>query len=151
MNKSTIPAQSVVQTLPFNVDIGVYDYQTDELIAHQHQHNTVLDSGLAAIWRCFTQTGPPLNGIALSSGVDGPVDGVLPNEVWRSDLSRVSVDGPILVAQFYLASSMCVGKTINSAMLLAGTIPFAFVTLDARIKTNDEYWVIIWSFPLEAV
>lgn len=151
MNKSTIPAQSVVQTLPFNVDIGVYDYQTDELIAHQHQHNTVLDSGLEAIWRCFTQTGPPLNRIALSTALDGPSDGALPNEVLRSDLSKVSVDGPILVAQFYLASTMCTGKTIQSALLLADTDPFAFVTLDARIKTNDEYWVIIWSFPLEAV
>lgn len=151
MNELTIPSQSVVQTLPFNVDIGVYDYQTDELIAHQHQHNTVLDSGLEAIWRCFTQTGPPLNRIALSTALDGPLDGALPNEVLRSDLSKVSVDGPILVAQFYLASSMCIGKTIQSALLLADTDPFAFVTLDARIKTNDEYWVIIWSFPLEAV
>ena len=151
MNELTIPSQSVVQTLPFNVDIGVYDYQTDDLIAHQHQHNTVLDSGLEAIWRCFTQTGPPLNRIALSTALDGPLDGALPNEVLRSDLSKVSVDGPILVAQFYLASSMCIGKTIQSALLLADTDPFAFVTLDARIKTNDEYWVIIWSFPLEAV
>ena len=72
-------------------------------------------------------------------------------EVWRSDLSLLTRSGPILEAQFYLASNMCNGQTLQSAMVLADDIPFSWVSFPAEEKTQDFVWIFQWSFPVEAV
>jgi len=71
--------------------------------------------------------------------------------VLRTDLSLLMRTGPILEAQFYLASNMCNGQSLQSAMILAEDIPFSWVSFPAETKTQDFVWVFQWSFPIEAV
>ncbi|MEA4884253.1 MAG: hypothetical protein VB144_11480 [Clostridia bacterium] len=140
-----------IRIVPFNVDVGIYDYPSMELAGHQRVHNRVLDSGLTALWDCFRGVGSPLTTIALGTSATAPAaDATGPvDEVWRSDLSTLRTYGPMLEAQYYLASNMCNGLTLRSAMVFAGSVPFAWVALEPQIKDAQHVWAIQWSFPLE--
>lgn len=144
---------SPIRAVPFNVTRRILKADTLDEVSVFRTHNQVLDTGLEVILDRLRGVGPVLSTFALGTGATppGPDDTGPEGEVLRSDLSLLTRTGPILEAQFYLASNMCNGETLQSAMILAGDIPFAWVTFPADTKTDQFVWVFQWSFPIEAV
>jgi hypothetical protein len=144
---------SPIRAVPFNVTRRILKADTLQEVSVFRTHNQVFDTGLEVILDRLRGVGPALNTFALGTGATEPTTGSTgpEGEVLRSDLSLLTRTGPILEAQFYLASNMCNGQTLQSAMILAGDIPFAWVTFPAAEKTADYVWVFQWSFPIEAV
>lgn len=146
-------AASPIRAVPFNVTRRILKADTLDEVSVFRCHNQVLDTGLEVILDRLRGVGPALSTFALGTGATPPTsESTGPEgEVLRSDLSLLTRTGPILEAQFYLASNMCNGQMLQSAMILAGAIPFAWVTFPTAEKTSDYVWVFQWSFPIEAV
>jgi hypothetical protein len=146
-------ADSPIRVLPYNVTRRILRADTLDEVSVFRAHNQILDTGLQVILDRLRGVGPALTTFALGTGATPPsADGTGPEgEVWRSDLSLLTRVGPILEAQYYLASNMCNGQSLQSAMILAEDIPFSWVSFPAETKTQDFVWVFQWSFPIEAV
>ena len=145
-------ANSPIRVLPYNVTRRILRADTLDEASVFRAHNQVLDTGLQVILDRLRGVGPALTTFALGTGT-GPNDAGagLDGEVLRTDLSLLMRTGPILEAQFYLASNMLNGQALRSAMILAEDIPFSWVAFPAEIKTQDFVWIFQWSFPIEAV
>lgn len=146
-------ARSPIRVVPYNVTRRILRADTGEEVSVFRAHNQVLDTGLQVILDRLRGIGPALTTFALGTGATPPEpDDTGPEgEVWRSDLSLLTRTGPILEAQYYLASNMCNGQSLQSAMILAEDIPFSWVSFPAEEKTADFVWIFQWSFPIEAV
>ena len=146
-------ARSPIRVVPYNVTRRILRADTGEEVSVFRAHNQVLDTGLQVILDRLRGVGPALTTFALGTCATPPEpDDTGPEgEVWRSDLSLLTRTGPILEAQYYLASNMCNGQSLQSAMILAEDIPFSWVSFPAEEKTADFVWIFQWSFPIEAV
>jgi len=144
---------SAIRALPTNVVREIRRADTDELVDLWQGHNRVLDSGLAVIGDLLRGVGPVLSTFALGTEATEPeLDATGPvGEVLRSDLSLVSRSGGIVTAHFYLGSNACNGETLQSAMVLAGDVPFSWVDFPAETKNSGYVWVFQWHYPFEAV
>ena len=146
-------ARSPIRVVPYNVTRRILRADTGEEVSVFRAHNQVLDTGLQVMLDRLRGVGPALTTFALGTGATapGPDDTGPEGEVWRSDLSLLTRTGPILEAQYYLASNMCNGETLQSAMILADDIPFSWVSFPVETKTADCVWIFQWSYPIEAV
>ena len=153
MRELVYRVDSPIRVVPYNVTRRILRADTLDEVSVFRAHNQVLDTGLQVILDRLRGVGPALTTFALGTGATapGPDDTGPEGEVWRSDLSLLTRTGPILEAQYYLASNMCNGETLQSAMILAGDIPFSWVSFPAETKTQDFVWIFQWSFPIEAV
>ena len=146
-------AASPIRVVPYNVTRRILRADTFDEVSVFRAHNQVLDTGLQVMLDRLRGVGPALTTFALGTGATapGPDDTGPEGEVWRSDLSLLTRTGPILEAQYYLASNMCNGQSLQSAMILAEDIPFSWVSFPAETKTADCVWIFQWSYPIEAV
>lgn len=144
---------SPVGVAQYNVTRSILRADTGEVVSTARVHNRVLDSGLTALWSCFSGVGPALSTFALGTDATEPTaESTGPaGEVLRSDLGLLTVAGPILTAEYYLSSAECNDLTLCSAMCLAGLTPFAWVTFPPALKTDQFVWVFQWQFPLEQI
>jgi len=144
---------SPIRVLPYNVTRTILRADTGAIEDIYRGHNKVLNTGLEAIWRAFAGVGPAISTFAIGTGATepGPEDMGPGGEVLRSDLSRISASGPILQCEYYLGSSACNGLTLQSAMLLAGDVPVAWIAYPAATKSSQYVWVFQWQIPLEQV
>ena len=146
-------AASPFRVLPYNVTRRILRADTLDEVSVFRAHNQVLDTGLQVILDRLRGVGPALTTFALGTGATapGPDDTGPEGEAWRSDLSLLARTGPIMEAPYYLASNMCNGEALQSAMILADDIPFSWVSFPVETKTADCVWIFQWSYPIEAV
>ena len=139
-------AASPIRVVPYNVTRRILRADTFDEVSVFRAHNQVLDTGLQVILDRLRGVGPALTTFALGTGATapGPDDTGPEGEVWRSDLSLLTRVGPILEAQYYLASNMCNGQSLQSAMILAEDIPFSWVSFPVETKTAHCVWIFRW-------
>lgn len=144
---------SAIRALPTNVEREIRRADTGEVVDVWRGHNRVFDSGLAVIGDLLRGVGPVLSTFALGTSAAEPdPDATGPvGEVLRSDLSLVSRSGAIVTAHFYLGTNACNGQSLQSAMVLAGDVPFSWVDFPAETKNSGYVWVFQWHYPFEAV